>query len=57
MASICNDERVRFGVQGGHGRKTLSLSGRRSSSPAAQEQREPAEQLDRHLQRVQFGNG
>ena len=27
MASICNDERGRSGVQGGHGRKTLSLSG------------------------------
>ena len=26
MASLCNDERGCFGVQGGHGRKTLSLS-------------------------------
>ena len=26
MASICNDELGCFGVQGGHGRKTLSLS-------------------------------
>ena len=26
MASICNDERVRFGVVSGHDRKTLSLS-------------------------------
>jgi hypothetical protein len=28
MASICNDERVRFGVLSGHERKTLKLSGR-----------------------------
>jgi len=27
MASICNDEQRCFGVQGGHGQKTLSLSG------------------------------
>ena len=27
MASICNDERVRFGVVSGHDRKTLKLSG------------------------------
>ena len=27
MASICNDERGRFGAPGGHGRKTLNLSG------------------------------
>ena len=27
MASICNDERVAFGVMSGHGRKTLRLSG------------------------------
>ena len=26
MASICNDERARFGVMSGHDRKTLSLS-------------------------------
>ena len=26
MARICNDERVRFGVVSGHGRKTLRLS-------------------------------
>jgi hypothetical protein len=29
MASICNDERVRFGVLSGHERKTLKLSGQR----------------------------
>jgi hypothetical protein len=27
MASICNDERVAFGVMSGHERKTLRLSG------------------------------
>jgi len=27
MASICNDDRVRFGVMSGHDRKTLSISG------------------------------
>ena len=32
MASICNDERARFGVMSGHDRKTLSLSGPRRFS-------------------------
>ena len=35
MASICNDEWVRFGVVSGHDRKTLSLSVQRGLSAAA----------------------
>ena len=34
MASICNDEPGRFGVQGGHGRKTLSLSDGKNAAGA-----------------------
>ncbi len=34
MASIRNDEPGRFGVQGGHGRKTLGLSGLKGGDPA-----------------------
>ena len=42
MASICNDERVRFGVVSGHDRKTLRLSDQAVSAGGSNVRVEPA---------------